>query len=338
MRRQEVFRGAETSLFNKPDGGVADVAALRRKFWQRTAVARRKASCPFLWTVVARKGQLFGNVYKGSRAKVANGLNFSYPGYNELLTGAPDPRIDSNEKLPNPNVTVFEWLNRKPGYHGKVQRRGIVGCVPVHFQRRAERPVHERGLGAIRRSVADRGPGHAEPTDGPVPADLGGLPGRRLHLSGCAGASPRATPRGLYIGLGDTDEHAHGGRTTITLRAAHDSDANLRLLWDELQSHPQYRGTTTMIVTTDHGRGDPPDGSRDHGKKTQGLRGDLDRRPRSGHARPRRADQHRARHPGPGGRDDRRALGEDYLADAPEAARPIADVIRRSSSAAMYPP
>ena len=47
-------------------------------------------------------------------------MAFSYPGYNEMLTGHPDPKIDRNEFGTNPNVTVFEWLNRMPEFHGKV--------------------------------------------------------------------------------------------------------------------------------------------------------------------------------------------------------------------------
>ena len=49
-------------------------------------------------------------------ARVTNGHNFSYPGYNELLSGRADPRIDSNDKKPNPNVTVLEWLDGRDGY------------------------------------------------------------------------------------------------------------------------------------------------------------------------------------------------------------------------------
>ena len=75
---------------------------------------------PFLWTVIAQKGQIYGNVELGSTAYVTNGKNFSYPGYSETLCGFADPRIASNDKVPNPNVTVLEWLNKKPAYRGKV--------------------------------------------------------------------------------------------------------------------------------------------------------------------------------------------------------------------------
>jgi hypothetical protein len=43
------------------------------------------------------------------------------------LCGFPDPRIDSNDKVPNPNVTLFEWLHQKPAFKGKVAAFGSVG-------------------------------------------------------------------------------------------------------------------------------------------------------------------------------------------------------------------
>ena len=75
---------------------------------------------PFFWGTIAKEGQLYGNQHKGSIAHVTNGKNFSYPGYSEILCGFSDPRIDSNDKVPNPNVTVLEWLNRRPGFEGRV--------------------------------------------------------------------------------------------------------------------------------------------------------------------------------------------------------------------------
>lgn len=138
----------------------------------------------------------------------------------------------------------------------------------------------------------------------------------------------------LYVSLGDTDEFSHGGRYDHYLRAAHDVDADLKMLWDELQSRPEYRGTTTMIVTTDHGRGDPPRGWRDHGEKTKGsdaiwiavIGPDT---------------------PALGERQDTAVvtqsqvaatlsafLGEDYRAAVPTAAPPIAEAIGRTSQAA----
>ncbi|MBK6487354.1 MAG: hypothetical protein IPF98_10890 [Gemmatimonadetes bacterium] len=120
LRWQEVFTGAERALISSKPGGVRDTASLRRDFWRDTPEARREALLPFLWGTVARQGQLIGNRERGSDAHVTNTMRFSYPGYNELFTGAFDPRIDSNGYPANPNETVFEWIATRPGFEGKV--------------------------------------------------------------------------------------------------------------------------------------------------------------------------------------------------------------------------
>jgi alkaline phosphatase D len=337
VRWQEVFRGAEETLLNEKDGGVADAAVLRRDFWRSTPEARRQALMPFLWSEVARRGQIYGNRDKASPAKVANGMNFSYPGYNELLTGWPDPRVDSNDKRLNPNVTVFEWLNRKPAYRGKVTAVGSWDLYPFIFN------VERSGLYV---------------NAGWVPFEEPSLTEGQVLLNKLIAQAPRmwddcrddafsvrialehlrrTSPRVLYIGLGDTDEHAHAGRYDKYLRALHDTDANLKTLWDELQSRPEYRGSTTMIVTTDHGRGDPPHGWRDHGTKTPGSEAiwmtvigpdtpSLGERTNIGMVTQGQVAATVAA-----------LLGEDYLADVPNAARPIADMIAPAAKTVEVP-
>jgi alkaline phosphatase D len=270
VRWEDVFRGAEETLLNPTDGGVADVDALRNDFWRPTPEERRRALMPFFWSVVAQHGQIYGNRDQDSPAKVANGMNFSYPGYNELLTGVPDPRIDSNGKIFNPNVTVFEWLNHKTAYHGKVRAVGSWDLYSYIFN--------------VKRS-------QLSVNDGWMPLDGVSLTESQRLLNKLILQAPRMwdncrddaltfqvaiehlvrdTPRVFYIGLGDTDEHAHTGRYDKYLRALHDTDANLKTLWDLLQSHPEYRGSTTLLITTDHGRGGPPQGWRSHGADTPG--------------------------------------------------------------------
>ena len=74
-------------------------------------------------------------------------------------------------------------------------------------------------------------------------------------------------PRVLYILLGETDEWAHQGRYDLYLDAGYRTDGFIRRVWDTLQSLPDYRNTTTLLVTTDHGRGATPADWGDHGKK-----------------------------------------------------------------------
>jgi arylsulfatase A-like enzyme len=131
----------------------------------------------------------------------------------------------------------------------------------------------------------------------------------------------------LYIGLGDTDEHAHGGRYDLYLRAAHDADAHLRRLWDELQTHPQYQGKTTLIVTTDHGRGEAPAGWKSHGASINGSEsiwiGVL------GPDTPSLGERTGTRlvTQGQVAATIAALLGEDYRAEVPAAAAPIIEAI-----------
>ncbi|HWG33834.1 MAG TPA: hypothetical protein VN650_06670, partial [Gemmatimonadaceae bacterium] len=116
LRWQEIFQGADSQLMNRKYGHVEDTAALRRAFLRDNADSARAALFPFIWNVVAKQGEIFGNRTMQSEADVTNGFKFSYPGYNEMISGHPDPRINSNNAGPNPNLTVFEWLDTRPGF------------------------------------------------------------------------------------------------------------------------------------------------------------------------------------------------------------------------------
>lgn len=265
LRWQDVFRGADASLINKKSGGVADPEALRKRFWRDSAVQRREALMPFLWTVLAKQGQLYGNRDLGSDAYVTNGKNFSYPGYNEILTGAADPRIDSNDKVNNPNVNVLEWLNQKESFRGRVGAFGAWDCFPYILN--AERsgllvnagyePLKANGntqIELLNRLKVETRVWDAEPFDAPV-----------FHL---ALEHLRATkPRVLYLALGETDEWAHDGRYDLYLTAAHRVDQYLKELWNTVQSMPEYRDSTTLIVSVDHGRGSNGETWKSHGEK-----------------------------------------------------------------------
>ena len=74
-------------------------------------------------------------------------------------------------------------------------------------------------------------------------------------------------PRGLYVSLGETDEWAHAGHYAAYLDAAHRADTYISMLWNLLQSMPEYRGSTTLIFSPDHGRGEAPVQWKDHGEK-----------------------------------------------------------------------
>ena len=77
-------------------------------------------------------------------------------------------------------------------------------------------------------------------------------------------------PRVLFVGYGETDNWAHQGRYDLVLDSAHRTDYFIHQLWDTMQAMPQYRGTTTFIITTDHGRGSGPTEWKEHGVEEKG--------------------------------------------------------------------
>jgi hypothetical protein len=271
LRWQEVFGGAEAALLTKQPGGVADVKTTTEKFWRETPEERREVLLPFFWNKIAREGQLYGNLSKGSSCQITNTMKFSYPGYNELLTGFADPRIDSNAKKPNENMTVLEWLHRKPAFAGKVGALSAWDVMPYIFNRErcgfpvmgGWEPLPESAPNAKQQLLNEL----IQDTTRPIAAELIDsflYQAAREHLL-------RHQPRVLYIGFLETDAWGHAGRYDNLLTSAQAVDRYIAQLWTTLQSLEQYRGKTTLIISTDHGRGSGPTDWKNHGTAIAGA-------------------------------------------------------------------
>ena len=79
-----------------------------------------KKLMPFMWNYVYKNGKLFGDSLKKSNFSLTNNKIFSYPGYNEILTGKADSTINSNAKIYNKNITILEKLNQTIDYKNKI--------------------------------------------------------------------------------------------------------------------------------------------------------------------------------------------------------------------------
>jgi hypothetical protein len=271
LRWQEIFTGADLQLMNEKNGGIWDKEeALKAEFWRADPTERRKALFPFLWTTVAAHGQIFGNQTKGSIARVTNGLAFSYPGYNEMLTGHPDARINSNEFGPNPNTSVFEWLNGLPELHGKVTAFATWETFKDIFNvKRSHLPLHVgwdlpySGKLDARQQLMNTLYQTTTRMDGEDVYDAF----MQVPLMDMFAAEQ---PRVLFVGYGETDNWAHAGRYDLVLHSAHQFDRFVQDLWTKLQSMPEYRDQTTFIITCDHGRGSGPVEWKEHGVEEKG--------------------------------------------------------------------
>jgi hypothetical protein len=271
LRWQEVFDGPDHALMDEKLGGVQNLEALRRAFWRGTPEEGRKALFPFLWGVVAQKGQLYGNQRKQSVAQVTNGQKFSYPGYNEMLTGHADPKIDSNEFGPNPNMTVFEWLGKKPQFHDRVAIFATWDVFNQVFN------VERSGL-FVRAGWDIPWPDQLTPrqallkklyaTTSRVEDD--DVFDSFLHEN-LLNYLDSHQPRAVFVGYGETDDWAHEGRYDLVLQAAHQADQRIAELWANMQAHPAYHEQVTFLITTDHGRGSGLTEWRNHDQDVAGA-------------------------------------------------------------------
>jgi Type I phosphodiesterase / nucleotide pyrophosphatase len=271
LRWQEVFTGAEEDLLNDKEGGSwLSEQELRKRYWRPDAAARRAALFPFLWGTVAKRGQIFGNQTLGSVAHVTNGKAFSYPGYNEMSTGFPNDAIDSNEFGPNPTPTVFEWLNKLDDFRGRVAIYGTWNVYDNIFNKKRSGLVMQTGWTPPKVD-------HETPRDTLLKQlfetdtefDEEDVSNSLLQIT-LLDYVKSAKPRVLFVGYGETDNWAHQGRYDLVLDSAHRFDFFVRQLWDTLQAIPEYRGTTTFIITTDHGRGSGLTEWKEHGVEEKG--------------------------------------------------------------------
>lgn len=271
LRWQEVFTGAEADLLDEKHGGSwLDPKELRARYWRESATERRALLFPFLWEVVAKQGQIFGNQKKGSVAQVTNGRAFSYPGYNEMTTGFANDAIDRNEFGPNPTPTVFEWLNGSEAYHGRVAVFGTWQIFDDIFNRKRSGLIMQTGW-AIPPSAYEtpRGALLQRLFASMTRFDEEDLPDAFLQVPLLDYVKTGAA-RVLFVGYGETDNWGHQGRYDLVLDSAHRFDGFVRELWELMQSMPAYHDSTTFIITTDHGRGSGLEQWKEHGVEEKG--------------------------------------------------------------------
>lgn len=272
-RWQEIFTGMDELLLqvSKPREDYKRLPVYR-EFSGATPTERREKLMPFLWrTLVADHGFIAGDRTAGSIVSVTNRMWFSYPGYSEILTGqAHDAEIDSNDPIRNPFPSVFQFLVRRvPLSPPQVATFASWGTFSAIVESEVDATTVNAGPQRYEAPGADLQLLNALQQETPM-----GWENTRRDAYTFRFAMDylkRAKPRVLYIAFDETDDWAHDGHYDLVLTMLHRTDAYLRELWTALQADPQYRGKTTLIVTTDHGRGKTATDWGRHGKDVAGA-------------------------------------------------------------------
>ena len=272
LRWQELYGGADAALIADNDY-VKDTLALKALFWRSDQEQRRAVLMPFVWSTIAQQGQLYGNRYDGSKVNCSNKHWFSYPGYSEILCGfADDQRIDSNDKFNNPNSTVLEFINNQESFKGKVAAFGSWDVFPyIINEERSKIPVNAGFEQNTGNALSDR-ERFLNTLQAQIPSPWATVRLDAFTHHYAMEYMKRNHPKLVYIAYGETDDFAHEGHYDAYLKSAHQTDAFIKEIWDYVQSDPSYRDKTTLIITTDHGRGtQPKENWRHHGIKISGA-------------------------------------------------------------------
>jgi len=283
LRWQDLFTGIDPMLANEKTASMEDAKDRRERYWRATPEERRKQLMPFFWNELALRGAILGNVNKSSSMKVTNAFRVSYPGYAEMLTGhAQDAVIDGNVNFQNPSETVLEFARRKLNLDRSQ--------VALFASWNAFRHIGESKPGTITINAGYQTLEEGGKSGGGLRLDGAGARMRDLSRGQFLALSPwdeerhdyftfelameylkAVKPRVLFISFDETDDWAHDKRYDRVLDSIHYFDQCLRELFAMLEAMPEYKGSTSVIVTTDHGRGSMLADWSDHGKKIAGA-------------------------------------------------------------------
>jgi len=272
FRWQELYNGADPLLIANKEY-VEDTTELKSHFWKDSPLKRREILMPFFWTEVVKIGQLHGNRNIGSNVDLTNTMWFSYPGYNEILTGkADDEHITSNDKINNPNTTILEIANNTSAYKGKVAAFGSWDVFPyIVNEERSGVPVNA-GFELAKGTDLSEKELFLNALQPKVPSPWGSVRLDAFTHYYALEEMKKNHPEFVYISYGETDDFAHDGRYDSYLTSAHTTDALIREVWEFTQQDAFYKGNTLFIITTDHGRGtEPLETWKHHGGQIKGA-------------------------------------------------------------------
>ncbi len=272
IRWQDLFTGIDPKLMDAKTAGMADAGALRKQLWRSTPQERREALMPFFWKTLVPQGVLFGNVDKGSSMQVTNRYRVSYPGYSEILTGrSQDEAIKGNDNIQNPTPSFLQFIKQKEKLRPEqvavfaswdnftYSAQSVPGALFVNAgYQRSDLPKNSARTNELNQ----------------LQFDARFMPDSARHDAFTFGLAmeyfDRIQPEHMYVSFDETDDWAHERRYDRVLESLQFLDRSLHKLWTNIQRSTKYQNTTTLVITTDHGRGSTLQNFSDHGPKVPG--------------------------------------------------------------------
>ncbi|MEP7233013.1 MAG: hypothetical protein ABI691_22325 [Ginsengibacter sp.] len=262
IRWQEIFKGADQEIINN-SRYTSDVSLAKMMYLDSSVEQNRKKLLPFFWNVIEQQGRPYGNREHKNKVNVFNGYKFSYPGYNEILSGYADIRVTSNEPENNLNINVLEFLNSIEEFNNKIAAFTSWDIFPYILNKeRSGVPIYS-GYDSVAENddfdlhIFNKAQENLIPEKGSTRMDI-------LTFIAASEYIKVNKPKVVYIGFGECDEDAHNGEYDKYLQHLNEADKMIQQLWYYIQSTPEYKDKSTLIITTDHGRGKKKNKWTDH--------------------------------------------------------------------------
>ena len=230
---------------------------------------------PKFWSQHASEGIIYGAPGSPRRINVANSVRVSLPAYESILAGRVLPNCLDNDNCELAPIAIPTFLERLVHAGLKKEEVAVFGS----WNQIATAAEHVPGTAMVNAGITPM----ADVEHPELIATLNTAQVANHPTLWGAARSDRDTvaqamhylefhrPRFMFISLNDTDEWGH--------RAAHDSngfqgylkalgafDDTIDQLIRKLGELGDYGRKTTLIVTTDHGRGNTPERFPNHGK------------------------------------------------------------------------
>ena len=263
LRWQEVFQGIDKNILalKSTKGDLKNIEKIYNS---------RETLMPFLWNDFSKKATIYGNRKLNSKVEVANPYWFSYPGYSELLCGYVDTKVNSNAYPPNLNTNILDFLNSTKEYKNSVVAFGAWNAFgnilnaekaqyPTFYAFKEYKNPKSKSAELINKMNQQA---HKPWGDGET-----------LDIFTHSMAMDYITtnkPKVAYISYGEVDEWAHAENYRYYLDAIKNTDNFLKEIWTYIQTTPQYKDNTVLLITVDHGRGNLEKWS-DHGSDVPGA-------------------------------------------------------------------
>jgi hypothetical protein len=265
-RTQEIFGGLDADVFRSVNKDFEKSLAYKR-FSAATATERRAKLMPFFWNTLMRDhGSIAGNRELKSSVQTTNKLWFSYPGYSEILTGqAHDDVIKSNSHPQNPYPSVLDFLNQRlnsgpnavaeysswDAFMRSATNKTASFVVNAAYETYPTKNREIMEIFRLQSQVVSPWPS--------VRHDYFTFKIALAHMK-------QYRTRAIHIGFDETDDYAHDKNYERVLDSLHLTDSWLKELWQFVECDQRYRGKTSIIITTDHGRGNSAKDWSDHGE------------------------------------------------------------------------